>query len=143
MSYVIEKLQAFYGGSIMPYRPNRFLYLMWRFVGKFAQYRQQDAHEFFIALLGVLCPSGRNLLNSLIFMVFYYLRHSFYSLFQNQNRGLKTVNASLRGYSKALFNQICRVRLAGLLFYQLSSLINVVYSTISVLYQQNAKFFPI
>uniref|UniRef100_A0A0N4UFS5 Ubiquitin carboxyl-terminal hydrolase n=1 Tax=Dracunculus medinensis TaxID=318479 RepID=A0A0N4UFS5_DRAME len=59
MCELLTIFQAFYGGSIMPYRPNRFLYLMWRFVGKFAQYRQQDAHEFFIALLGVLCPSGQ------------------------------------------------------------------------------------
>ncbi|VDM31879.1 unnamed protein product [Toxocara canis] len=46
--------QEFYKGDVTPYKPHRFLNLVWTHARHLAGYEQQDAHEFFIAALDVL-----------------------------------------------------------------------------------------
>ncbi|MFH4976615.1 hypothetical protein AB6A40_003324 [Gnathostoma spinigerum] len=46
--------QEFYNGEIIPFKPSRFLNLVWTHARHLAGYEQQDAHEFLIAALDVL-----------------------------------------------------------------------------------------
>uniref|UniRef100_A0A0N5AAC7 Ubiquitin carboxyl-terminal hydrolase n=1 Tax=Syphacia muris TaxID=451379 RepID=A0A0N5AAC7_9BILA len=54
MCELATTFQEFYKGDITPYKPHRFLNLVWTHVKYLAGYEQQDAHEFFIAALDVL-----------------------------------------------------------------------------------------
>ena len=42
---------------VLPFVPHQFLYIMWNVGGELAGYQQQDAHEFYMAVLSALCPS--------------------------------------------------------------------------------------
>ncbi|VDP05248.1 unnamed protein product [Soboliphyme baturini] len=46
--------QEFYCGAKTPYIPFQLLYLVWNHAPNLAGYKQQDAHEFFIAILDVM-----------------------------------------------------------------------------------------
>lgn len=54
MCELANTFQEFYKGDVTPYKPHRFLNLVWTHVKHLAGYEQQDAHEFFIAALDVL-----------------------------------------------------------------------------------------
>uniref|UniRef100_A0A0M3IU49 ubiquitinyl hydrolase 1 n=1 Tax=Ascaris lumbricoides TaxID=6252 RepID=A0A0M3IU49_ASCLU len=54
MCELSNTFQEFYKGDITPYKPHRFLNLVWTHARHLAGYEQQDAHEFFIAALDVL-----------------------------------------------------------------------------------------
>ncbi|VDM94975.1 unnamed protein product [Thelazia callipaeda] len=54
MCELANTFQEFYSGNTTPYKPNRFLNLVWTHARHLAGYEQQDAHEFFIAALDVL-----------------------------------------------------------------------------------------
>lgn len=49
-----EILSSFLNGDSKPVVPNKFLYSSWISIRNLAGYEQQDAHEFFIALLNTL-----------------------------------------------------------------------------------------
>ncbi|VDN24803.1 unnamed protein product [Gongylonema pulchrum] len=65
--------QEFYKGDITPYKPSRFLKLVWRHERHLAGYEQQDAHEFFMAALNVLHRHSGSML------LFYELNFRFVS----------------------------------------------------------------
>ncbi|KAJ3125075.1 hypothetical protein HK100_011007 [Physocladia obscura] len=51
----------FYSGEVIPFSPSNFLYATWMSNTALAHYAQQDAHEFFIAVLNEIhsnCASG-------------------------------------------------------------------------------------
>ncbi|KAF0974723.1 hypothetical protein FDP41_006197 [Naegleria fowleri] len=55
---------------VLPYVPHQFLYIMWNIAGHLAGYQQQDAHEFYMAILSALTPAKlpnnrRNLIEDL------------------------------------------------------------------------------
>ncbi|KAG2378345.1 hypothetical protein C9374_008488 [Naegleria lovaniensis] len=55
---------------VLPFVPNQFLYIMWNVAGHLAGYQQQDAHEFYMAILSALTPAKlpnnrRNLIEDL------------------------------------------------------------------------------
>ncbi|KAI9327066.1 hypothetical protein DFJ73DRAFT_143063 [Zopfochytrium polystomum] len=57
----------FYSGQNTPYGPTSFLYSIWKTNSALAEYAQQDAHEFFIAVLNEVhnnCVGYENNLNS-------------------------------------------------------------------------------
>ncbi|KHN79218.1 Ubiquitin carboxyl-terminal hydrolase 22 [Toxocara canis] len=54
MCELSNTFQEFYKGDVTPYKPHRFLNLVWTHARHLAGYEQQDAHEFFIAALDVL-----------------------------------------------------------------------------------------
>ncbi|XP_065899695.1 ubiquitin carboxyl-terminal hydrolase 22-like isoform X2 [Dysidea avara] len=51
---IVQLFQQFYSGKNTPYIPYKLLYLVWTHAHHLAGYEQQDAHEFFIAVLDVL-----------------------------------------------------------------------------------------
>ncbi|EJW75149.1 ubiquitin carboxyl-terminal hydrolase, partial [Wuchereria bancrofti] len=78
MCELANTFQEFYKGDVTPYKPNRFLNLVWTHARHLAGYEQQDAHEFFIAALDVLhrhsgsssLPSTPNECNCIIDWIF-------------------------------------------------------------------------
>ncbi|KAG8197537.1 hypothetical protein JTE90_007273 [Oedothorax gibbosus] len=46
--------QEFYSGNPIPHVPSRLVYLMWTHAKHLNGFQQQDAHEFFIAILDIL-----------------------------------------------------------------------------------------
>ncbi|XP_015572595.1 ubiquitin C-terminal hydrolase 22 isoform X2 [Ricinus communis] len=53
-------ISALYSGDRTPYSPAQFLYSWWQHSANLASYEQQDAHEFFIALLDGIHESEGN-----------------------------------------------------------------------------------
>ncbi|KAL3289741.1 hypothetical protein HHI36_023138 [Cryptolaemus montrouzieri] len=51
---ISELFQEFYRGSTVPLALNQLLHLIWTHAKHLADYKEQDAHEFFIATLDVL-----------------------------------------------------------------------------------------
>ena len=51
---IAQLFQEFFRGSASPLSPHKLLYMIWTHAHHLAGYEQQDAHEFFIALLDLL-----------------------------------------------------------------------------------------
>ncbi|XP_054718307.1 ubiquitin carboxyl-terminal hydrolase 22-like [Uloborus diversus] len=56
---VSNLFQAFYSRDVSPYVPYKFLHVFWKESNFFASHDQQDAHEFFMTLLDIMCKHFR------------------------------------------------------------------------------------